>query len=97
MQPIKDVVASVLQGLHSPEKIQQTRLASEWPQIIGGKIAAHTRPMLGRNETLWVWVDQSTLAFEISQKYRETLLKRAQASLGEEAVKAIRIRVGQLR
>ena len=97
MQQIKDLISGVLRGLQDPEKQKRSKLVSAWPSIAGPKIAPHTKPVLSEHGDLWVWVDQSSLAFEIQQKYRQSLLKRTQAVLGEEAVKTIRIKVGQLR
>jgi len=60
-------------------------------------LAPHSRAAISKEGNLTVWVDSPTLAFEINQRYKDTLFKRAQASLGEEEVKKIYIRVGQLR
>ena len=97
MQAIKELLPAVLAGLQAPELALRSKLVSEWPAIAGTRIAEHTRPTLNASGELWVWVDQSTLAFELNLRYRGSLLKRAQAALGEEAVKNIRFRVGQLR
>ena len=97
MQAIKELLPGVLAGLQAPELALRSRLVSEWSAIAGTKIAGHTRPTLSPAGELLVWVEQATLAFEINQRYRGSLLKRAQSALGEEAVKTIRIRVGQLR
>lgn len=97
MYNIKDVLSGVLSSLQDPEKKKKSRLQSSWTEIAGPKIAPHTRPWLGREGRLTVWVDQSTLAFELSQKYRQSLLKRTQAVLGEDEVKSIYFRVGQIR
>ena len=97
MQAIKELLPAVLAGFQTPELALRSRLVSEWPAIAGEKIAAHTRPTLNASGDLWVWVDQSSLAFELNQRYKGSLLKRTQAALGEEAVKSVRFRVGQLR
>ena len=97
MQAIKELLPEVLAGLQAPELVLRRKLVSEWPAIAGTKIANHTRPVIDPSGELLVWVDQSTLAFELNQRYRGSLLKRTQAVLGEEAVKKIRFRVGQLR
>ena len=97
MQSIKDLLPGVFQALTAPELQQRSRLTSHWEQIAGPRIAAHTRPSLTNDGKLFIWVDQSTLAFELSQKYSQSLLKRTQALLGEDAVKSIGFRVGQLR
>lgn len=96
MHAIKQLLPNVIASLQTPEKQIRTRLVSEWALIAGEKIASHTKPVL-RNNELCVWVDQSTLAYELSQKYKPTLLKRAQMSLGENNVKSIRFYVGQIR
>ncbi len=98
MELIKDLLAGVLRGLQQdPEKQKRSKLVTAWPSIAGPKIAPHTKPVLSERGDLLVWVDQSTLAFELKQKYGPSLLKRTQAVLGEDAVKTIRIKVGQLR
>ena len=97
MQAIKELLPAVMAGLQAPELALRSKLVSEWPAIAGLKIAEHTRPTLSATGGLWVWVDQSSLAFELNQRYRGSLLKRTQAVLGEEAVKSVRFRVGQLR
>lgn len=98
MDLIKDLISGVMRGLRQdPEKMKRSKLVDAWPSIAGPKIAPHTKPMIGARGDLCVWVDQPSLAFEINQKYRNSLLKRAQAVLGEEAVKTIKIKVGQLR
>ena len=97
MQPIRDLLPSVMRDLQNPQLLNRGTLIDRWSAIAGSKIAPHTRPSLKNNGELYVWVDQPALAFELNQRYRPTLLKRVQAVLGEDAVKSVRIRVGQLR
>lgn len=97
MDAIKDLVGKVLKELENPEKKSRQKLIDAWQQIAGNQIAQHTRPSLTEQGKLFVWVDTSTLAFELNQKYKQSLLKRAQAVMGEEAVREIYFRVGQLR
>jgi len=97
MQALKDIVTKVVSDLSNPERTIRTKLIQEWNSIAGPKIAPHTKPSLSREGTLYVWTDDSTLAYELNQRYRQALLKRTQSALGEEAVKKIYFRVGQLR
>jgi predicted nucleic acid-binding Zn ribbon protein len=97
MQQLRNLIDGVIHTLQSPQLQKRTELVKNWPNIAGPKISPHTRPTLKDNGELCVWVDQSSLAFELNQKYSASLLKRVQAVLGEEAVKTIRFRVGQLR
>lgn len=97
MKEIKDVVASVLRNLQTPEVLKRKQLSESWISIIGPGYAEQARPSLGKNGRLTVWVEKSALAFELNQKYKHSILKRAQEFLGEQAVKEVYIRVGQLR
>ena len=97
MQTLKEIIPGVLSGFQTPENLKRNRLTEHWPAIAGPRIAPHTKPALLRDGRLIVWVDESTLAFELSQKYRQSLLKRTQALMGEENIKSVLFRVGQLR
>jgi len=97
MQPLAPVIDSLLQGLKAGVKGKRATLQSIWPQIVGSSLSPHTKPSLMREGILCVWVDSSVLAYELSQRYRGTILKRTQASLGEETVKKIIFRVGEIR
>ena len=97
MKSLKDRIPEVLANLRSPEKTKRQTLIDSWNAIAGPAFSPHTRPSLAEDGRLFVWVDQSSLAFELNQKYRLSILKRVQAVLGEEAVKQVFFRVGQLR
>jgi hypothetical protein len=97
MKSVREVLPSILRNLQSPEAKKQNRIYDEWESVVGARFARQTKPSLGKRNELYVWVKDSTLAFEINQKYKNTILKRAQAVLGEEAVKKIYVRVGQIR
>lgn len=95
MDDIRSILSSVIQKLEDPEKLKKSLLTKEWKNIAGERLAKHTTPQLSSKGILYVRVDESVLAFEISQKYRQSLLKRAQAILGEETVRAVKVLVGQ--
>lgn len=97
MQAIKDLLPGILANLQAPEKQTRGKLVDEWPALVGAKIAAHTKPAFRKNGELCIWVDQAPLAYELSQKYGQVLLGRAQACLGKETVKSLKFYVGQIR
>lgn len=97
MDPIKNFLPEVVAGIQSPEKKILSRLTDAWPAVAGPKIAPHTKPQLSKKGELSVWVDQPALAYELGQKYKQALLKRAQAALGKENIKSVRFFVGQIR
>lgn len=96
MGPLAPVLDSLLKELSSGVKEQRTALENEWPHIAGSSFAPHTQAVLWSGGTLCVRADSAVLAYELSQKYSGTLLKRTKEALGEETVKKIVFRVGQL-
>ena len=95
MEDIKSILPSVLRELEDPEKQKRSLLIKEWPSIAGAQLSKHTKPQLSSKGVLYVHVDEAVLAYEISQKYRQSLLKRAQAALGEDAVREVKVFVGK--
>lgn len=95
MDEIRSILPKVIRGFEDPEKQKRSLLTDSWPSIAGEKLKKQTRPQLSLKGILYVRVDDSALAYEISQRYRSSLLKRAQAVLGEEAVKEVRVLVGK--
>lgn len=96
-QPLKPVLEHLFSGLTDPERKTNSRLIDCWSEIAGEAVASHTKARFAREGNITVWVDDSTLAFELAQRYKSTLLKRLQNEFGEERVKNIRFFVGQLR
>jgi len=97
MELIKNILPSVLNNLQETGDSKKSKLYNEWKKIMGARIAAHSKPSLSPSGVLYIWVDQSVLAFELNQKYKPTIKKRVESVLGEGSVSAIHIRVGQLR
>jgi len=95
MDDIRSILPKVIKSFEDPEKQRRSLLIDSWPNIAGEKLAKATRPQLSLKGVLYIYAKDSVLAFEISQRYRQSFLKRAQALLGEEAVKDVRILVGK--
>lgn len=94
MGPLAPIIHTLLEAFTEGVKERRSTLQTRWPEIAGNTFGSHTRPRLKAGGTLCVWVDDSSLAYELSQKYGGTILKRAQNVLGEETVKKIIFRVG---
>ena len=97
MDSIKQILPSVIRGLQTPELLQRQNLVSHWPSIIGTKFAARTQVTLSKRGTLVVWAAEAPLAYELSQRYRPIIQKRAQGILGEKAVQKVSVRIGEPR
>ena len=95
MDDIRSILPKVIQGFENPEKQKRSLLVDSWASIAGEKLKKQTRPQLSSKGILYVHVTEPSLAFEISKRYRSSLLKRAQAALGEGTVKEVRVLVGK--
>ncbi len=95
MDDIGSILPKIMKGFEDPEKQKRSLLVDSWPSIAGEKLTKQTRPQLSSKGILYIHVKDSVLAFEISQRYRQSFLKRTQAVLGEEVVKEVRVLVGK--
>jgi predicted nucleic acid-binding Zn ribbon protein len=95
-EPLGDLVEKALLGLKKLQKSPNNRVADLWPALVGPKIARHTKPFGLKNRILFVRVDDSSLAFELSTRFKMGLLKRLNHALGEGQVANIYFKVGSL-
>lgn len=90
MEEMRGLVGRVLAGMVDPGS-PQMQLSQNWEKIAGKKIANFSRPFISKKKMLYVEVVDGAYAFELRQRYQSSLLKRAQALLGEENILDIRI------
>ncbi len=76
-------------------KLKEYRLFGQWEQAVGAVIARHAQPSAIRAKKLTVTVDSSAWMQQLSL-LRPEILSRVNACLGEEAVEAITLRLGEL-
>ena len=96
-QPLKPILESLFKKLAGPETNKNSALTDRWSEIAGPRVARHTQAKFTDHGDVTVWVDDSTLAFELARRYKSSILKRLQNQFGEEKVKDIRFFVGQIR
>ncbi len=95
MESVGNILQETIKKLlQDPEKKEKSLLENSWKDIAGEKFYKITTAKILK-EVLYVFAKDSVLAYEISQKYRPSLLKRAQAVMGEEKVKSVRVLVGK--
>ncbi len=94
--PIGSLLEKALFGLKKSQESPTNRIAELWPRLAGPKISKHTKPFSLKNKKLFVRVDDSSWAFELTTRYKAGLLKRLQHALGEGAVSDIYFKVGEL-
>jgi len=90
--PIADALAAVRAELGLPAGDVLSTLDSRWSEIVGVDVAGHARLVAVRDGVITVAVDSPPWATQL--RYLEaTLIERANAVIGRDAVYAITVRV----
>ncbi len=76
--PIDSVLPGVMRGLGLEKNFLLQKLASQWPEIVGVQLAAHTHPGGMRGSHLTVFVDHSTWLNELKRYGRTQMLGKIQ-------------------
>ena len=77
------------------ERQIETEIARQFtPKIVGGFIAAHSRPVALREGILYVRVLQPALHCEIEQISKPEILRKLKQRFGGKTIRDIRFRVG---
>lgn len=74
-------------------KLSERRCLSAWPEAVGERIAAATRPVKMRDGTLTIAVKNSVWKNELGLM-RSKIVEKLNAALGEPAVKRVRFSTG---
>ena len=93
---IKDVLAGVLGELKERGPSHYGSATEAWEKVVGSECAKHSEPYALRGKILFVRVDDSTRAFELSRRYKKSIMRRMQHEMGEDQLHDIIFRVGQL-
>ena len=93
---INEILPSVLRGLKTHQLSEYAKITSVWGSLVGDEQADHSEPYALHGKILFVRVDDSTLAFELSRKYKMSLIRRIEHVLGEGRLIDIAFRVGGL-
>ena len=93
---IKEIVKSVVNNLDKQHITRKGEVLEFWGGMVGPKIASHTKAYAIRQKRLYVRVDDSTWAYELSQRYKSAFLERLRHAFGEDLVNDIRFKVGEL-
>jgi len=95
--PLKNSLTQLLGELKkNKDYSKRARLIDVWPTIIGSFFSKHTTPRFIKRGVM-VFVDDATMAFELTQRYKPAVLKRLQNQFGENEICDIRFVVGNAR
>ena len=92
---IEGVVKSIIQKLESNPNPTSEKIIAAWSEVVGKKGRAHSKPASLRRQRLIVNVDGSTWLYELTLN-KERLLKGIKKKLGEDKVKEIQFRIGEI-
>ncbi|MCR9095031.1 MAG: DUF721 domain-containing protein [bacterium] len=93
MQPVGDLVGRVLGELGLDGVALAHRIGSEWPEIVGEKVAEHCRPLGLRAGVLEVQVDSPVWSQQLQLRKAE-LLEKLEARYARQAPREVRFQVG---
>lgn len=64
-QSLGDVLATLIQDLGFEKKLSEQSVIAQWPQVVGDKIAKHTRAVTCEGGKLFVEVDSAAWRHEL--------------------------------
>lgn len=94
-QDIKDILKKVIGKIEKQGPDRKEKILNAWQRIAGDKAASHSRPVRITRKKMVIEVDSSTWFYSLTlQKNR--LLREIIQELGEDQVKDIRFRMGEI-
>jgi predicted nucleic acid-binding Zn ribbon protein len=89
MEAVGGVLARVIQQLGLETGLKGWKAAEDWPRIVGGRIARHTRCVGFSDGTLRVEVESSSWMHELGYLERD-LVRKVNRHLGAELVREVK-------
>ena len=83
--PIDRIVQEVVRRVVPRETRWGARLSDDWKEMVGGTVAAHTRPGRLDGSVLYVYVDSSVWLHELKRYGRRDMLANIRRHLGDGA------------
>ncbi|MDX1765299.1 MAG: DUF721 domain-containing protein [bacterium] len=90
-----EILRSLLKELGVDQIMQRHEIWSQWEEIVGTEIAAHTRPAFFSGNCLFITVDHSTWMQQLTF-LKSQMLQNINATLENQAVSELRFRLGPL-
>jgi predicted nucleic acid-binding Zn ribbon protein len=88
------VVQGLLKKLGLQERVRQSAISANWPEIVGAAVAKHAQPVSFRNGTLVVTVDHPVWLQELERYHKALLLQKLRQHLGADTVRNLIFRIG---
>ncbi|OPL17526.1 MAG: hypothetical protein AVO38_00655 [delta proteobacterium ML8_D] len=88
---IQSVIDEVVKELNIESKLRISRIFNNWEKIVGSVISKKARPKRLTGDTLYISVESSTWASELSLMSGQ-LIDKINSFIGEDLVKNLRFR-----
>ena len=92
-QPIAEVLAEVIRDLGLAKKLSEQRAVVDWAAVVGQKVAGHSRAVRVDGSRLFVEVDSSVWAQELTLMKR-TILRELNARIGKDVIENVHFVLG---
>jgi predicted nucleic acid-binding Zn ribbon protein len=92
-QPIGQILADVVRDLGLAKKMSEQRAVVEWPDIVGRRVAEHSRALRVDGGRLLVEVDSSVWSQELTLMKRK-ILGRINDRIGRQAIDNVHFVLG---
>jgi predicted nucleic acid-binding Zn ribbon protein len=93
VESIGKVLDQVIRDLGLAKKISEQRAVVDWSDMVGRRVAEHSRAVRVDGGRLFVEVDSSVWAQELSLMKR-TILEGINARIGEDAIRSLHFVLG---
>lgn len=87
-QPLKEVLEQWLKTYKHKSKLNQTRVAEAWREMMGPTISTYTRRVYIRKNTLFIQIEAASLRQELSYA-KDKIKKNLNDKLGEEIIQKV--------
>lgn len=92
-EPIGKILGQVVRDLGLGKKLTEQRAVVEWPEVVGDRVAAHSRATRIDGGRLFVEVDSSVWAQELSLMKRR-ILREMNKRIGSDVVDTVHFVLG---
>lgn len=94
-EDIKNILDKVIVQIEAKAPGKKEVILNAWQKSVGEKAAGHSRPVSIRKSVLTIEIDSSTWLYELNLK-RKSILKDIKKELGEDKIRDIRFRMGDI-
>ena len=90
-QPLKEVIAELLQSYHLKEKMNEVRLVQQWEPLFGKTISKYTDKIFVNNKKLYLHISSAPLRQEMMYS-KDKMIERINEAIDKDFIREVVIR-----